>query len=39
MYMIILNATVNMEVHIFVLYGKSKGLSLKIYNSHVLDIL
>lgn len=33
------NATVNMEVHIFVLYGKSKGLSLKIYNSHVLDIL
>lgn len=36
------NATVNMEVHnIFVLYRKSKGLSLKIYNSHVLvlDIL
>lgn len=33
------NSTVNMEVHIFVLYGKSKGLSLKIYNSHVLDIL
>lgn len=25
------NATVNMGVHIFVLYGKSKGLSIKRY--------
>lgn len=33
------NVIVNMEVYIFVFYGKSKGFLLKIYNSYVFDIL
>lgn len=33
------NVIVNMEVYIFVFYGKSKGFLFKIYNSYVFDIL